>query len=79
MTRYSNNPTLLDDLIHAREVVLSQDEDDEPELGGQRRAHGRRWAVANRLAADDLQAVADGYGAGMRRTLRKEGLYSISD
>jgi hypothetical protein len=46
MTRYSNNPTLLDDLRHAREVVLSRDEDDEPELG--RTASGKggdsgRW------------------------------------
>jgi hypothetical protein len=34
MTRYSNNPTMLDDLRRAREVVLSPGEDDEPELGG---------------------------------------------
>lgn len=65
MTRYSNNPTVLNDLRHARNVVLSRDEDDEPELGGQRRATGRRWAMAHRLTANDLQAVVDGYGAGM--------------
>jgi len=35
MTRYSNNPTLLDDLRHAREVALSRDQGDEPDwLGG---------------------------------------------
>jgi DNA-directed RNA polymerase specialized sigma24 family protein len=65
MTRYSNNPTLLDDLKTARQAVLAPDENDEPELGGECRANGRRWAVAHRLAADDLQAVVDGYGAGM--------------
>jgi hypothetical protein len=64
MTRYSNNPTLLNDLRHAREVVLSQDEDDEPELGGQRRVSGRRWAMAHRLTAEDLRAVVNGYRAG---------------
>jgi hypothetical protein len=64
MTRYSNNPTLLDDLKNARQIVLTQDEDDEPELGGQRRASGRRWPVAQRLAADGVQAVVDGYRAG---------------
>jgi hypothetical protein len=65
MTRYSNNSTLLDDLRHASEVVLSRDEDDEPELGGTRRASGARsWAIADRLAAYDLQAVVDGYQAG---------------
>jgi DNA-directed RNA polymerase specialized sigma24 family protein len=64
MTRYSNNPTLLDDLRYAREAAQSSDEDDDPELGGQRRANGRRWAVARRLAGDDLQAVVDGYRTG---------------
>lgn len=46
-TRYSNNPTVLDDLRRAREAMLSPDEDDEPELGGERRANGRRWAWPN--------------------------------
>jgi DNA-directed RNA polymerase specialized sigma24 family protein len=64
MTRYSNNPTLLDDLYHVRETVLCPGTD-EPELGGERRASGRRRAVANRLAADDVQAVVNGYRAGM--------------
>jgi DNA-directed RNA polymerase specialized sigma24 family protein len=69
MTRYSNNPTLLDDLRYAREVVLSQNEDDEPELGRQRRASGRRWAMAHRLTAEDVRAVVSGYRAG--RTARE--------
>jgi DNA-directed RNA polymerase specialized sigma24 family protein len=64
MTRYSNNSTLLDDLRHAREVVLSRDEEDEPELGGQRRASGRPWAMVHRLTAEDVQAVVNGYRAG---------------
>jgi hypothetical protein len=42
MTRYSNNPTLLGDLKNARQTVLAQAEDDEPELGGE---CGRRWAM----------------------------------
>jgi DNA-directed RNA polymerase specialized sigma24 family protein len=70
MTRYSNNPTLLDDLKNTRGTVLAPDEDDEPELGGARRASGSRpWAIADRLAADDVQAVVDGYRAG--RTARE--------
>lgn len=40
------------------------DEEDDLELGGQHRANGRRWAVAHRLTADDLQGVVDGYRAG---------------
>jgi hypothetical protein len=64
LTRYSNNPTLLNDLKNARQIVLAQNEDDEPELGGERRANGRRWVVAQRLAADGVQAVLDGYRAG---------------
>lgn len=64
ITRYSNNPTVLDDLKNACEAVLALDDDDEPELGGEHRANGRRWPVANRLATDDLQPVVDGYQAG---------------
>jgi hypothetical protein len=48
MTRYSSNPTLLDDLRNAREEVLPPGKEDEAELGGERRANGRRWAVAHR-------------------------------
>jgi DNA-directed RNA polymerase specialized sigma24 family protein len=69
MTRYSNNPTLLDDLRRAREAVQSSYEDDEPELGGQRWASRRRWAMTNRLTAEDVQAVVNGYRAG--RTARE--------
>jgi DNA-directed RNA polymerase specialized sigma24 family protein len=66
----SQSLTVLDDLGRARQAVLSPDEDDEPELGGERRASGsRRWAVADRLAADCIQAVVDGYRAG--RTARE--------
>lgn len=64
IVRYSNNPPLLDDLRNAREAVPSQSEDDEPELGGRRQANGRRWAVAHRLTAKDVQAVVNGYRAG---------------
>ena len=64
MTRYSNNPTLLDDLRKAREPVLDPVGEDEPELGGEHRANGRRWALAHRLAPGDRQAVVDGYRAG---------------
>jgi DNA-directed RNA polymerase specialized sigma24 family protein len=70
MTRYSNNPTLLDDLKNARQTALAPDEDDEPELGGERRATGSRpWAMVDRLSADDIQVVVDGYRAG--RTARE--------
>lgn len=66
ITRYSNNSTLLDDLRHARQAAVSVDEDDEPELGGERRARNtRRWAVADRLPADALAEMADCYRAGM--------------
>jgi DNA-directed RNA polymerase specialized sigma24 family protein len=64
ITRYSNNPTLLDDLRNAREAVLGPRREDEPDLGGELRANGRRWALAHRLAASDRQAVVDGYRAG---------------
>lgn len=64
------NPTVFDDLRRAHEAVRSLEEDDEPELGGGRRACGSRpWAIADRLAADDIQAVVDGYRAG--RTARE--------
>jgi DNA-directed RNA polymerase specialized sigma24 family protein len=47
-------------------------------LDGERRANGRRWAVAHRLAADDLQAVVDSYRAGA--TARElAGRFSISE
>lgn len=68
-TRYSNNSTLLDDLRQVHEVVLSRDKQDEPELGEQHRASGRRWAMAHRLTAEDVQAVVNGYRAG--RTARE--------
>jgi DNA-directed RNA polymerase specialized sigma24 family protein len=64
MTRYSNNPALPDDLGRVREAALSPDEDGEPEVGGQRRASGRWWAMADRLTAEDVQAVVNGYRAG---------------
>lgn len=64
MTRYSNNPTLVNDLRSTLDVVQSRDEDDDPELGGQRRATGRPWAMAHRLTTADVQAVVDGYCAG---------------
>ena len=64
MTRYSNNPTLLDDLRNARDTVWSPDEGDDPDLGGQRRASGRWWAMADRLTAEEVQAVVNGYRAG---------------
>ena len=78
MTRYSNNPTLLDDLRNAREPVLDPGGEDEAELGGERRANGRRWTLAHRLAPGDRQAVVDGYRAGA--TARElAGRFSISE
>lgn len=64
MTRYSNNPTLLDDLRNAREPALNPVGEDEPGLGGAHRASGRRWALTHRLPPGDRQAVVDGYRAG---------------
>jgi hypothetical protein len=64
MTRYSKNPTLLDDLRNAREPVLDPGVEDEPELGGEHRASGPSRAVAARLTAEGVQAVVDGYRAG---------------
>lgn len=69
VTRYSNNPTLLDDLRNARETVLDPVGEDEPELGGEHRANGQRWALAHRLTAEDVWAVVNGYHAG--RTARE--------
>lgn len=66
LTRYSNNSTLLDDLRYARQAAVSVDEDDEPQLGGERRAVGtRRWAVADRLSVDGLREVVECYRDGM--------------
>lgn len=78
MTRYSNNPTLLDDLRNARESVLDPVGEDEPELGGEHRANGRRWALAHRLAPRDRQAIMNGYrgGATVRELAER---FSISE
>jgi DNA-directed RNA polymerase specialized sigma24 family protein len=66
LTRYSNNSTLLDDLRHARQAAVSVDLDDEPELGGDRRAVGQTgWRVADRLPADGLNEVVRCYLSGM--------------
>lgn len=66
LTRYSNNSTLLDGLRHARQAATSPDENDEPELGGDRlAAGGRPWAVADRLTAGELRELVACYGAGM--------------
>lgn len=66
MTRYSNNPTLLDDLRFASQAAMAPSGDDEPELGGDRRAQTTgRWAVADRLTADELRAMVECYRAGM--------------
>ena len=79
LKRYSNNSTLRDDLHYARQAGISQDDEDEPDLGGSRRAPStRRWAVANRLAADGLRKVVECYRAGMTaRELAQK--FSISD
>lgn len=66
LTRYSNNPTLLDDLRHARQAAVSVDLDDEPELGGDRRAVSQTgWRVTDRLPVDGLSKVVRYYRSGM--------------
>lgn len=66
LKRYSNNSALRDDLRYTRQAVMSPDEDDEPDLGGSRRARStRRWAVADRLASDGLREVVECYRTGM--------------
>lgn len=66
LTRYSNNSTLLDDLRHARQAAVSVDIDDEPELGGDRRAVSQvGWRVADRLPVDGLREVVRCYRSGM--------------
>ena len=58
---------------------MSQDDEDEPDLGGSRRAPStRRWAVADRLTADGLRKVVECYRAGTTaRELAEK--FSISD
>jgi hypothetical protein len=66
MTRYSNNPTILDDLRYARQAATTPSGDDEPELGGERRARATGpSARADRLTAGDLRAMVESYRAGM--------------
>lgn len=66
LTRYSNNSTLLDDLRHARQAAVSVDLDDEPELGGDRRAVSQTgWRVTDRLPVDGLREVVQYYRSGM--------------
>lgn len=67
VTRYSNNPTLLDDLRHARELMLSRDEDDEPELGGPPES----WPSGSRSARAASSAWSAGRGAGSVATSRQ--------
>lgn len=65
MTRYSNNPTLPNDLRYASQAAMAPSGEDESELGGERRAHATaRWAVVDRLTADELRAVVECYRAG---------------
>lgn len=66
ITRYSNNPTVLDDLRFARQAAMAPSGDDEPELGGERRALATgRWTMADRMTADELRAMVESYRAGM--------------
>lgn len=66
LTRYSNNSTLLDDLRHARQAAVSVDLDDEPELGGDRRAVSQAgWRVADRLPENGFRELVNCYRSGM--------------
>jgi hypothetical protein len=66
MTRYLNNSALLDDLRYASQAAMAPSGDDEPELGGERRAMAAgRWAVADRLTAGGLRGMVECYRSGM--------------
>jgi hypothetical protein len=66
ITRYSNNSAFLDDLRYARQAAMAPGGDDESDLGGEHRARAKsRWAVAERLTADELRTMVECYRAGM--------------